>query len=67
MLVLSKSQFENLFQYSQEYCFKMIMESRVTRDNLANKMSKLDQKLRYRKERLAQKELDRIAYEEELK
>ena len=45
----------------------MIMESRVTRDNLANKMSKLDQKLRYRKERLAQKELDRIAYEEELK
>ena len=42
MLVLSKSQFENLFQYSKEYCFKMIIESRVTRDMLANKMNKLD-------------------------
>jgi len=56
MLVLSKSQFENLFQYSQEYCFKMIIESRLTRDTLANKMNRLDQKLMNRKERLERKE-----------
>mmetsp|Transcript_26543 Transcript_26543/g.40540 ORF Transcript_26543/g.40540 Transcript_26543/m.40540 type:complete len:249 (-) Transcript_26543:2024-2770(-) len=32
LMALSKKQFETLFQHCQDYCFKMIMESRVKRD-----------------------------------
>ena len=50
LMALSKSQFETLFQFCQDYCFKMIMDAKTKRDFLIQKMNKIDEKIRVKKE-----------------
>lgn len=50
LFALSKAQFESLFQFCQDYCFKMIMEAKTKRDYLIQKMNKVDEKIRLKKE-----------------
>ena len=50
LMALSKSQFETLFQFCQDYCFKMIMDAKTKRDFLIQKMNRVDEKISLKKE-----------------